>query len=575
MQLTFFRRAAATTCCALLLAGLLTGCTAAGKSVHTATFAIEADRCISDSGETIECAAPYVLDGVGYAHLQSVLGALGLEPHDGALSLDGEGYTLPETDADGFLPVSALLSALPFGCAKRGGVFLLSTDFAAPAMTDEAYASACLTLGYDGYDDRAVAPTPVLCVDPYQRYTYEQMREDVDELCATYPTLAAQFTFGESVEGRELVALSLGRGSRVILCTASLHACEFFSTNFVMYMADQYAYGYATNGEIDGMSCRELLDKVRFLIVPMVNPDGVNIAQNGPDAAADPDFIRSVDMQGATYYSWKANANGVDLNRNFPLDWRQENYLTHPAARYFCGNEAAIEPEVQAMMRLMENTPFCMAFDFHTYGEKIYWIDTNTQDHAQRYAGIAERLCDVTGYYDFGMEDVSKFGGYLLNYARETYDVFSAVVELCYAPRFAEDLFDLCAADVYPVGLAMAEEAAKFDDDEPAGRFFSLNGAALALPENQRAADGELTLDQLRSLLAACGFETNSDGQALTVTASNDEALVFPYGDLSDVALPVRGQNRETLDARAVFAALGIGWSLDPDSGSLRLNYWR
>ena len=572
MRNSLLARGVAALCCAVWAAGLLGGCRTAEKD-KTAAFAMDAPSCVTNGGEIVDCAAPYVLDGAGYIHLADALGALGLAPGaDGCLALGDASYPLPQTDAAGYLGVSDLLDALPLGCAKRGGAFLLSTG-ADPVMTDETYAAICLSLGGADFKDRAELPAPKRCVDPYRRYAYAQMREDVDALCGAYPGIASQYVFSESAEGRELVALSLGRGSRVILCTASLHACEFFSTNFVMYMADQYAYGYATNGEIGGLSCRALLDEVRFLIVPMVNPDGVNIAQNGPDAAADPSFIRSVDMQGATYYSWKANANGVDLNRNFPLDWRQENYLDHPAARYFCGSEAASEPEVRAVMQLLEDTPFCMAFDFHTYGEKLYWIDTNTQDHAERYGAIAERLCDATGYYDFGMEDVSKFGGYLLNYARETYDVFSAVIELCYAPRFAEELFDLCAADVYPVGLAMADEAARFGDDEPNGVVFFLNGKLLAFPGDQRAADGELTLAQLEQLLKACGFEAAAENGALTVTGA-DGTLEFSGGEVPESGLAARDGNGQALDARAVFNALGVGCSYDAESRALSLSLW-
>ncbi len=565
-------RCAAFFCCALLAAGLLGGCGAQEPPAQTAAFAMDSAVCIAANGETAACPAPYVSQGVGYLHLPSALEALGLSVAENVVTLCGVSYPLPAAGSDGYLPVSELLDALPLGCAKRGGLFVLSTgDFSGGA--EEALLAARSVLGDGVFADRAPREAPHLCVDPYQRYSYEQMREDVDELCALYPEIAAQSVFGVSAEGRELVALSLGRGDRIILCTASLHACEFFGTNFVMYMADQYAYGWATNGVIDGYDCRSLLDRVRFLIVPMVNPDGVNIAQNGPDAAANPALVRGMDMQGATFYSWKANANGVDLNRNFPLDWRQENYIDHPAARYFCGYEAATEPEVLAMMQLFEDTPFCMALDFHTYGEKIYWIDTNTQDHAERYGEIARRLCETTGYYDFGMEDVSRFGGYLCNYARATYDVFCAVVELCYAPRFSEALFDLCAAGVYQVGLAMADEAVKFGG-EPQGLSCSLNGGLLALPGDNRARPGTLTPDQLCGLLTACGFTVTPGAQALTVAGTNGAPVEFTPDAPLEGTLPAPVSADAAYDATAILSSLGIGFSYDESASSLSLFYW-
>ena len=91
-------------------------------------------------------------------------------------------------------------------------------------------------------------------------------------------------------------------------------------------MAEQYAKGYAWNWVYDGMSYRELLDEVRFIIVPMVNPDGVTLAQLGEDYASESvSAMPLTDDYNSGLHSWKANINGVDLNRNYPYNWTAVN----------------------------------------------------------------------------------------------------------------------------------------------------------------------------------------------------------------------------------------------------------
>lgn len=102
----------------------------------------------------------------------------------------------------------------------------------------------------------------------------------------------------------------------------------------------------------------------------MLNPDGVNIAINGPEASLHPGKVKSMDLTGTQYSNWKSNSNGVDLNRNYPFNWNSEiSNTTNSAARYYPGPYAASEPETRAMIAFLENTDFCMLVDFHIYIE--------------------------------------------------------------------------------------------------------------------------------------------------------------------------------------------------------------
>ncbi len=335
--------------------------------------------------------------------------------------------------------LAALFVLAVFGFAKLFGTLFPEEDALAASAQD--------------------AP-PAYIVDPYSVISYELLKLYIGKLEATYPELISSFTIGESAEGRAIPAFSLGRGEMKIICTAAIHACESFTTNYILYVVDRYAHGYAADGTVAGLSYREILDSVTFVIVPMINPDGVNIALNGPDAAADPAKVRAMDLTGIDYDGWKTNANGVDLNRNFPYNWSGTfSGTTHPAARYYAGPSAASEPEVKALIELFASTDFALAVDFHIYGEVIYWKDNGRYRLKEEMAPLVNRLFEITGFEEAGEMDVSEFGGYLENYVRNTYNRYAITVELATASPYDPADFDRAVSEgVYIIPLVCADE---------------------------------------------------------------------------------------------------------------------
>jgi hypothetical protein len=343
---------------------------------------------------------------------------------------------------------------------------------------------------------------PEKVVDPYVEYTYEMMEEDIRLLEENYPGLVRVTTFGKSTEGKDLYLIEFGYGERTVFINASIHGCEFFSTSFIMYLIDNYAYGYAMDEEYEGQSYREVLDNVTFIISPMLNPDGVNIAQNG--MAASLNYENLIPMPGyeAGPYGWKTNSNGVDLNRNFPLNWSNANHVYVPGARYYHGPAAASEVETRAMIKALEEHPFYFFVDLHLYGENIDWIDTGTMDKYDEYYPFAKRLMDAFNYWGRDPEDISWFGGYLVNYVRNTYNCFSALIEMTDTWRCPPVYFDNQTKNLYQLLFILADE---IKDEEPLqdnAYRFTLNGNEIIFDApRQRGAVSEKQFERLMELL--------------------------------------------------------------------------
>jgi hypothetical protein len=260
----------------------------------------------------------------------------------------------------------------------------------------------------------------VSLVEPNQTYTYEMLVEDANELAAAYPGLIEVTSAGQSVEGRALTLIKLGRGDIKVLLLGAHHAREYITSAFLMEAVDEYARAYMQEGEQSGTN---LLDSVTLYILPMVNPDGVNLVQNGPDAAKDPERVKSMRMLKETYAEWKANINGVDLNRQYPCHWEEKASNTDvPSSEMYKGTAPATEPEVQAVMRLCEENEFALAASFHSKGEVIYWADSGTADAIEAAAPIAQSISEVTGYTLMEVsDDPAVYGAGFENWFRQQY----------------------------------------------------------------------------------------------------------------------------------------------------------
>ena len=305
-------------------------------------------------------------------------------------------------------------------------------------------------------------------VNPYCLYDYAQLRADLTALEERYPQLLRVYTLGETAEGRPIPVFDFGRGDLEIVLISSMHACEHIATNVVMYLVDQYCQGYRADGEWNGVRYRDILDRVKFRVMPMANPDGIELAQKGLVAVKDPDAILDMGYDEAHDFSdWKANIRGVDLNANFAHKWGIRDEINGPCDAGWCGPSPLSEPEARAMQDLLDSTDWRLFISLHIRGEVIYWLDTDTLDLYDAHYPAARRLSNAFGYGLMGAEDVSDRGGYLVNTARVETRKFCATLELCpyvgedpYPPELFPDVVD----GIYSLFLTLGNEAILTED---------------------------------------------------------------------------------------------------------------
>lgn len=236
-------------------------------------------------------------------------------------------------------------------------------------------------------------------VIPRDQYGYFEMMEDLDSLKARFPFLEVE-TIGRSEMGLSIPAIRIGRGTREVHYNASFHANEWITTLLIMKFIELYAKTYSAGKFIGSFNIPKLYKQTSLWIVPMVNPDGVQLVQNKLDRSSNA-YQKALQINGGStdFSGWKANINGVDLNDQFPAGWEtevQRRSPNNPAPRDYPGSAPLTESESQAMAAFTRAHNFRLAAAFHTQGEEIFWGYRGYEPaESQR---IVYQFAEVSGY---------------------------------------------------------------------------------------------------------------------------------------------------------------------------------
>ncbi len=230
-------------------------------------------------------------------------------------------------------------------------------------------------------------------------YGYLEMMADLSVLSSRYAEIEVN-TIGKSVMGKAIPVARLGSGPKQLQFNAAFHANEWITSLLLMKFLEACAKAASNQGSIRGISIPLCLEKVTLWIVPMVNPDGVELVHTG--IYPQHPFFQSLlewNCGMRDFTGWKANIRGVDLNDQFPAHWEEEQARRHkhgPGPRDYTGRAPLTEPEAEAIYQFTGKIGFERVLAFHTQGKEIYW---NYRDcEPDNAALLAERFALASGY---------------------------------------------------------------------------------------------------------------------------------------------------------------------------------
>lgn len=239
-----------------------------------------------------------------------------------------------------------------------------------------------------------------------KHHNYEEMLQvmkDVNAKCkdiTTIYTLPHTDSFNipdKTVQNRSLWVIEFaknpGKHSPTIpefKYVANMHGNEVTGRELLLrlmtYMCDVYRGDAAAEGKFGADTIKWLIENTRIHIMPSMNPDGWEMANNKP---ANQDGKKD-------WLVGRTNANNVDLNRNFPdldkLMYVLEQEPNHPnnhldklsAVLHYYGDQ--LEPETKMVMVWLHTEPFVLSANMHN-GDLVanYPYDERRKDDPDTY----------------------------------------------------------------------------------------------------------------------------------------------------------------------------------------------
>lgn len=242
-----------------------------------------------------------------------------------------------------------------------------------------------------------------------------QGREELlSALCGLHSSVNRR-VLGKSLCGRPIDLLQLGAGNDPVLLCGAFHGMEWLTSLLLLRFTAQMAAALETGALISDISLGGFLRRRGVVVIPCVNPDGVEISLHGSAAAGEYRELVYNASQGDTS-QWQANARGVDLNHNFNAGWEslhaleREQGIHCPAPTRYGGEYPESEPETKLLCDFCRGQYFRHALAFHSQGEEIYW--DFGEDTPQKSRLMAQVMAASSGYRVSEPEAIATGGGF-------------------------------------------------------------------------------------------------------------------------------------------------------------------
>ena len=238
-------------------------------------------------------------------------------------------------------------------------------------------------------------------------------------LVREYPFLRSE-VIGATAFQRQLRTLVIGNGPRKVFYSAAHHANEWITSLVLLKYAQELARAYRDGGSIAGYDAKEIFDTATIYMLPMVDPDGVDLVTGAiaPGSVSYEAARRLAENYPAIPFpnGWKANLLGVDLNLNYPARWltardiKFSQGFTRPGPRDYVGRAPLNQLETRSLAEYTRLLDPALVLAYHSQGKEIYWqFDGIFVPGAEE---LGRAFAEASGYALADTPYASSFAGY-------------------------------------------------------------------------------------------------------------------------------------------------------------------
>ncbi len=211
------------------------------------------------------------------------------------------------------------------------------------------------------------------------------------------------YSIGKSWLNKDIFCISIGNINDATIFVGAVHSQEWLTTLLLIKLINKISLAISYNLKLYNLDIRKEFKTKGIIIIPMLNPDGVEIAIKGPSAGK----IFSDNISNILSYSnkkWQSNARGVDLNHNFDAGFsilkkiEEKAGITKPAVTQYGGDFPHSERESKAIVDfiLYNQNKINKLIAFHSQGEEIFYKYGNTINFKGKF--IADIISKNSGY---------------------------------------------------------------------------------------------------------------------------------------------------------------------------------
>ncbi|MGI6030400.1 MAG: M14 family metallopeptidase [Eubacteriales bacterium] len=219
-------------------------------------------------------------------------------------------------------------------------------------------------------------------------------------LAREYPFLQVE-TIGESLFGSPILAARVGEGETGCLAVGAHHGLEWITTLVLLRFVEDLCRCCQNEQPLLDYRPADMLRTRSFWVVPMLNPDGVDIALRRIPTDRLREITRLCPYEELPF-RWQANGRGVDLNHNYDACWEEGKRLEPqygiegPGPTRFGGPASFSEPESRALACFTSRVQPRLVLAYHSQGEVIYYQFGQKTPRVSHQ--MVELLCGVSGY---------------------------------------------------------------------------------------------------------------------------------------------------------------------------------